>query len=127
MADDKTSAATHKEAFSIFAATPTEILAAGSARLASLMEMQAALFAKLQEVNKDWLDRANTEMALGSDFLNKLGAAKSPPEIVDACQDWTRQRLDRLAQDRDKVLADSQSIVEISTRFFAPGKGALSA
>jgi hypothetical protein len=127
MADDKTGTTTDQEASSIFAVTPTEFLEAGKARVAALMDMQTAFFAKLQDVNKDWLDRANREMTLGFDFVNKLGAAKSPPEFVDACQDWTTQRLERLARDRDKILADSQSIVEISTRFFAPGKGALSA
>lgn len=97
MAGDKTSTTIHKEASSIFAAMPVEILESGSARVTALMAMQTALVAKLQEVNKDWLDRANIEVSLGSDFMNKLAAAKSPPEFVDACQDWTRQRLDRLA------------------------------
>jgi hypothetical protein len=61
----------------------------GKKRIDEFVKMQAELLDKLQETNRQWLDRAQSEANLASEFASKLAAARSIPDAMTAFQEWS--------------------------------------
>lgn len=104
---------------------PTQFLEAGKKRVESMIDTQAKLLDVLQDVNREWLERAQSEAGLAAEFWNKLAAARSVPEAAVAYQDWASRRMQMFAEDGQRLLSDGQKFMEAGTRLFANG-GAVS-
>jgi hypothetical protein len=83
--------------------------------------MQTELFEKLQEINRNWIDRMQSEAALASEFTTKLTAARSIPETATACQDWARRRMEMSAEDAKRLAADGQEVLKTGTQMLTNG------
>jgi hypothetical protein len=101
--------------------SPSEFAAIGKERLKQVAEMQSELFATLQELNRHWLDRMQSEATLASEIATKLTTARSIPESVMVYQEWTSRRLEIMAEDGKHLLGDAQKFMETSARLLSDG------
>ena len=86
-----------------------------------ILHAQNEFLETLQQANRQWLDRLQTETAFVSEFSSKLGAARSLPEAMSACQDYTRRWFEMMAEDGEHLLADSKALMETGTRLMSNG------
>jgi len=79
----------------------------------------------LAEVGKkrveDMID-LQSEAAIVSEFANKFTAARSLPETATLYREWAKRRIELFAQDGQRFLADTDKLVETSTRVLADGR-----
>ena len=99
--------------------SPLEFAVIGKRYVDELGKAQVELVGKLQEMNRQWLDRMNTEANLTSEFTSKLTSARSVPEAMTACQDWTSRRLEMIAEDGQHILDDAQKIATTGARLLS--------
>jgi hypothetical protein len=89
------------------------------------MENVSALLKALSNTfagtNQYWLARAKAEGEFGSDFMTKLAAVRSMPEVATVYQEWLGHQMQRLAEDGQKLAGDSQKLVRSWTEFFSQG------
>ena len=95
---------------------PTEFAEMGKKRVEEFVNTQTELLEKLQEMNRQWLDRAQSETNLASEFASKLTAARSIPEAMAAYQEWASRRFEMMAEDGKHLFADAQKFMEAATR-----------
>jgi phasin protein len=88
----------------------------------AFMAMQRELSSLVEEANRGWFARVELERDLASDLITKLSTAKTPPEAAKAYQDWMSRRMQTLAQDGQKLFADSQRFIAAATRFLSNGQ-----
>jgi len=62
-----------------------------------------------------------SQAELASEFASKLTAARSIPDAMTACQDWTSRRFEMMAEDGQHLLADTQKFMEAGAHLFANG------
>jgi len=102
-------------------ANPTELAALGKQRLENFVNTQTELLDKIQETNRQWFDRIQSEADLASDFGSKLTAARSIPHAMIACQEWAARRFEMVAEDRRHLLTDCQMFTEAGARLLSSG------
>jgi hypothetical protein len=100
---------------------PTEIVEFGKKHVEALIEIQKQFFDAFQEINQAWLARAKSEASLNSELVAKLTAARTVPETADACQECMGKRMELFVEDSRRLLADSQKIMSLGTRFLTNG------
>lgn len=100
---------------------PAEFAAMTKKRIEDFVNAQSEVLGKFQETNREWLDRLQSEATLTSELASKLTAARSIPDAMTACQNWTNRRLEMMAEDGRHVLADSQKFMEVGTRLVFDG------
>ena len=82
----------------------------GNKRIEDFANAQTELLDKLQETNRQWLDRQRPEAGLASEFACKLTTARSIPDAITACRDWAGRRFAMMAQDRKHLLSAGAGI-----------------
>jgi hypothetical protein len=85
------------------------------ARVDELVNVQTEFFNKLQETNRQWLERAQSQATLASELASKMTAARSLPEAIAAYQEWTTREVELLAQDGKHLFDHMQKLMEAST------------
>ena len=100
---------------------PTEFAEMGKKRIEEFVNMQTELVNELQETNRQWFDRAQSEANVASEFASKLTGARSIPEAMATCQEWTSRRFEMMAEDGKHLLADTQKFMEAVARLMAKG------
>ena len=91
----------------------------GKKRLEKLAEIQKQQLGIVQEINRHWIDRMQSEAKLASEFATKLTSARSMPEVAMAYQEWTSRHLDMATEDAKRIVADSQKLVETGARLLS--------
>ena len=102
---------------------PVEFVEMGKQRVEALMEMQQELFDVIQEINQAWFDRARSAATLNSELISKLTSARTMPETAEAYQQCVGKRMEMLVEDGRRLLADSQKIVSVGSKFLTNGSG----
>jgi len=105
---------------------PVDFAETAKKQFKELADAQTELFEQFQEVNKRWLDRAQAEANLASEFVSKLLSARSIPDAMSACQDWGTRRFEMVADDAKHVLDDTQKFMQTSAHALANGFGSKS-
>jgi len=100
---------------------PTEFAAMVKKRMEGLANAQSELLSELQETNRQWVERMQSEANLASEFHSKLTAARSIPDAMTACQEWTSRRFEMMAEDGKHLLADTQRFMEAGVRLMSNG------
>ncbi len=100
---------------------PTEFAEMGKKRVEEFVNAQTELVQKLQEMNRQWFDRAQSEANLASELASKLTAARSIPDAMAAYQQWTSRRFEMMAEDGKHLLADTQKLMEAAARLLPNG------
>jgi cell wall assembly regulator SMI1 len=93
----------------------------GKKRIDKFIDLQTEPLENLQETSRQWLDPAQSEATLASEFASKLTSVRSFPEAMVACQEWTTRRLEMMAEDGTHLLADTQKFMETGMRFMSNG------
>jgi hypothetical protein len=106
---------------SLFNPVSAEFAAAGRKQIEDLVKAQTELFDRLQDTNRRWLDRVQTEANLASEFATKLTAARSIPDAMIACRDWASRRFKLMAEDVEHVLDDTQKFMQTGARLLSNG------
>jgi len=91
---------------------PAEFAPIVKERIEDFVNAQTELLEKLQESNRQWFDRMQSEANLTSEFASKLTAARSIPDAMTACQEWANRRFEMMAEDREHLLSDCQKFTE---------------
>jgi hypothetical protein len=102
---------------------PPEFAEMGKKRVEEFVNTQTELLEKLQEMNRQWFDRAQSEADLASELTSKLTAARSIPDAIAAYQEWTSRRFEMMAEDGKHLLADTQKFMEAAIRLMSNGAG----
>ena len=100
---------------------PPEFAAMGTKQLKDLAATQKEFLQEVQEANRNWLDRMQSEANLASEFATKLTAAHSIPETATVYQEWASRRMEMAAEDAKRLLADGQKFMETGTRLLSSG------
>jgi predicted phage tail protein len=100
---------------------PTEFAEMGKKRVEDFAKAQAELLEKVQECNRHWVDRFQSEAQLASEFASKLTAARSIPDAMAASQEWSSRRIEMMAEDARRLVADTQTFLETGARLLSNG------
>jgi hypothetical protein len=100
---------------------PPELTSIGQKRVEELATVQAKLLEKLEESNRQWFERMQSEIHLASELVSKLTSVRSLPDVTAACQEWTSRRLQMMAEDGKHLFSDAQSFMETSARLLSTG------
>lgn len=109
------------EKFPLLNLNPTEFAVIGKKRAEDLAKAQTEFLEKLQETNGQWVERMQSEAKLASDFASKLTSARSIPDAMVACQEWTNRHLELMAEDGKHFLDDTQKFMETGARLMFNG------
>jgi hypothetical protein len=93
----------------------------GKERAEQIFKLQAEFSKYLQEANKTWLARLQSEASLASQLASELAAARSIPETTTAWQHWTKRRIELFAEDSRRLLADTEKLMETGGRMLGNG------
>lgn len=96
-----------------------EMAEMGKKRIENFVDAQRELMSQVQEANRRWLDRAQSEARIASDFANKVMGARSIPEAMTAYQEWANRQLEMTAEDAKHLFTDGQKFIEASTRLLS--------
>ena len=88
-----------------------EYAAMGQKTLEAMNGMQKGFLDALQEFNRQWVSGVNAEMALGSELLAKLTAAKSVPDAAIACQGCMNRQMEIIAENSRQMLAAGEKLM----------------
>ena len=102
----------------LFNLMPTEFAAMGKKRIEDFVNAQTEFLDALQETNREWFDRMQSEANLASEFASKLTAARSIPGAMTACQEWSSRRFEMMAEDGKHLLSDTQKFMETGAHLF---------
>jgi len=100
---------------------PAEFAEMGKKRVEDFVNAQTEFVEKLQEMNRQWFDRAQSEANLASELASKLTAARSIPDAMAAYQEWASRRFEMMAEDGKHLLADTQKLTEAATHLLPNG------
>jgi hypothetical protein len=117
----KESHAARTEKFSLFDLPTTEFAGFGKKQIDDLVNAQTEFLDSLQEVNRQWFDRMQSEANVASELASRLAAARSIPDAMTAYQDWTGQRFAMMAEDGKRPLDDYQKFAAIGAHVLSNG------
>jgi hypothetical protein len=60
-----------------------------------------------------------SQAKLGSEFVAKLTAARSIPEVATAYQEWASRQMEMAAEDAKRIFADGQKLAETGARLLS--------
>lgn len=96
----------------LFNMIPADLAGTAMKQVAQFIAKQTELFDTIQKANLQWLDRAQAETALTSEFAAKLNAARSLPDGIKVWQDWSSRRFQMMTEDAQHVMGDIQKIMQ---------------
>jgi vacuolar-type H+-ATPase subunit E/Vma4 len=80
-------------------------------------------FAKtFEELSRTVMSRATAEIELGVKLTQKLGAARSFPDVMSAYQEWLNEAMNARSEDARQFMTNSQKFITASTRLFSNGR-----
>ena len=84
-------------------------------------QVRSEFFNTLQDLSRDWIACATSEVELGLKLSTKLSAAHSVPDAIAAYQDWLREEMGARAEDGRRLMSNGQKFMDTSTRLLANG------
>ena len=98
-----------------------EVVTIGKHCIEELVNVQTELLERLQETNRHWLERAQSEAALASKYATKLTATRSVAEAMTTCEEWTSRQIEMIAEDSKLLVADTQKLMQTGARLLWNG------
>ena len=121
MTETHTHTHTHTEKAFPFSFDTNEFAALGKKRIEAFVNAQAELLDEIQETNRHWMDRFQSEANLASEYASKLSSVRSIPDAVAVSRDWATQYFQRLAEDGKHLADDTRKFMETGARMFSNG------
>ena len=91
---------------------PVEFAALGKKRMEDFVDAQKDFFDDLVQTNWKWIDRFQSETQLASEFFSKVAAARSIPDALSVCQEWTSRRIGMMVDDSEQFAADTRKFLD---------------
>jgi Phasin protein len=91
-----------------------------------LSRFQVELFEKVQEVNRRWLERVQSETTLAAEFATKMTSARSFPEAAAIYHEWASRQLKFAGEDARYAISTGQALTDMGWRLLQgddKGKG----
>src|SRR6516164_2968477 len=79
----------------------------GRKQFEAALEVQKELLGTLEEMNRAWLARAQSGVALASELVGKLATARTMPDAAAAWQECMNRQMEMFAENSRQMLADS--------------------
>jgi hypothetical protein len=89
-------------------------------------QVQGEFFNALQEMSRDWMASATSEIELGVKLSNRLSAARSVPDAIAAYQEWLSEEMGARAEDARRLMSNGQKFMDTSTRLLSNGWSSIS-
>lgn len=83
-----------------------EFTAFGKKRLGELTNAQEQCLEHVKEMTEQWVECVQSEILLATELASKLISARSIPDAMAACYDWSRGQV-KLMGDYGKQVVDS--------------------
>jgi hypothetical protein len=109
----------HLTGFPLATLGTTAFAALRKTTVENFINSQTELLSKVEETNRQWLDRMQSEASAVCEFASKLTAARSVPDAMTACKEWSTRYLEMMADDRKHLLADCQMFAETGARLLS--------
>jgi hypothetical protein len=100
---------------------PPELAKMGKQSAEAIARAQQDFIATVEEMNRDWLVRVQSEAQLASELAAKLAAARSMPDAASVYQEWMGQRIAMLAEDSQRMWAKTQKFMKAGAWFLPNG------
>jgi predicted phage tail protein len=100
---------------------PPELAKMGKQSAEAIARAQQDFMATVEEMNRDWLVRVQSEAQLASELAAKLAAARSMPDAASVYQEWMGQRIAMLAEDSQRMWAKTQKFMKAGAWFLPNG------
>jgi hypothetical protein len=78
--------------------------------------LQGEFFGKWQQASRHWLDRMAAETKLVSELTGKLTAARSIPDAMTACREFTSRRIEIMMEDTKHLWDDAAKLMQARTK-----------
>jgi CRISPR/Cas system-associated endonuclease Cas1 len=115
---------THTEKAFPFSFDTSEFAALGKKRMEAFVNAQTELLDEIQEANRHWMDRFQSEANLASEYASNLSGARTIPDAMAVSRDWATRYFQRLAEDGKHFVDDTRKFMETGARLFANGPAA---
>jgi len=99
----------------------SEFAAFGKKRMETFVNVQTELLEEIQEANRHWLDRIQSEANLAAEYASRLSSVRNLPDAMAMSRDWSAQYLQRLADDGKHLADDTRKFIETGSRLFSQG------
>jgi hypothetical protein len=110
-----------------FSFNSSELAALGKKRMEAFVNAQTELLDEIQEANRRWMDRFQSEANLASEFASKLSGVRTIPDAMAVSRDWATRYFQMLAEDGKHFADDTRKLMETGARMFANGGPAAAA
>jgi len=84
-------------------------------------QVQSEFINTLQEMSRECIARAASEVELGLKLSKKLNAAHSVPDAITAYQEWLSDEMAARTEDARLLMSNGQKFMETSTRLLSNG------
>ena len=84
-------------------------------------QVQSEFVNTLQDLTRDWMARATSEVELRTQTIKKLSAAHSVPDAIAAYQEWVSEEMAARSEDARRLMANGQKFMDTSTRLLSNG------
>ena len=84
-------------------------------------QVQSEFVNTLQDLTRDWMARAASEVELGLKLSKKLSAAHSVPDAIAAYQEWLSEEMAARSEDASRLMSNGQKFMDTSTRLLSNG------
>jgi Phasin protein len=98
----------------------------GKKQFEAAVEMQKEFLDTMEEINRAWLTRAQSEVTLASELVGKLATSRSIPDAATAYQECMSRQMEMLAEDSRRMLADGEKLMRAGARLLSNGSPGLS-
>ena len=111
----------HTEKAFPFSFNSSEFATLGKKQIEAFVTAQTEMLDELQEANRHWLDRFQSEVNLASEYASKLSSARTIPDAMAVSRDWATRYFQMLAEAGKLFADDTRKFMETGARLFANG------
>ena len=104
-----------------FSFDTSEFAALGKKRMEAFVNAQTELLDEIQEANRRWMDRFQSEANLASEYASKLSGTRTIPDAMAVSRDWATRYFQMLAEDGRHFADDTRKLMETGARMFGNG------
>ena len=84
-------------------------------------QVQSDFVNTLQDLARDWMARATSEVELGLKLSKNLSAAHSVPDAIAAYQEWVSEEMAARSEDARRLMANGKKFMDTNTRLLSNG------
>ena len=92
-----------------------------TAQVEAAVSLQKELLETYEQASRDWLARAQSEVALWAELGSKMATTRSVPEALQAYSECISQQMKMTTEDAQRLFNDWQQVTQRVTRSWGNG------